>query len=160
MSLEQKRDEVSTNLADVMSTVVVFSASDGEADVPKQQYGKPSAKKQRIKNKNYYEQNKLRIKSNRKQRYYTNPQVQKCASHAASKTSYHTNPETNKRAAKAKYNADQEPHKIAARALHARALILGACSCLCSQLLYLLYITIFRYHCRDASLLQTCSLKE
>ena len=111
MSLEQKRDEVSTNLADVMSTVVVFSASDGEADVPKQQYGKPSAKKQRIKNKNYYEQNKLHIKSNRKQRYYTNPQVQKCASHAGSKTSYHTNPETNKRAAKAKYNADPEPHK-------------------------------------------------
>ena len=90
-SLVQKSDEVGTNGA--KSSVVVFSVSDdGEADVPKQQYGKLSAKKQRTKNENYYEQNKLRIKSNRKQRYYANPQVQKCAS----KASYHTNPEPKK----------------------------------------------------------------
>lgn len=64
MSLVQKTDEVCTNLANAKSAVVVFSVSDSETDVHKREYGKPSAKKQRTKNKNYYEQNKLRIQSN------------------------------------------------------------------------------------------------
>ena len=80
----------------------------------------PSAKKQKAKNKTYYEQNKSKLLPSRKQAYQEHPEAIRAASRASSKASYDANPE-GKRAAscassKASYDANPEAKRAASRA--------------------------------------------
>ena len=129
MSLLPKIDEVSTTLSDVMVPTVVdmgktFSVSDGEVDelliIHRQHRGMHSARKQRAKNRKYYEENKQKISSMRKKKYHEHPEPKKDAAHAVSKVNYAKNPQPKKAAARAaskvNYAINPQPKKDAARA--------------------------------------------
>ena len=80
---------------------------------------KDCAKKWSARNKKYYERNRARILSKRKQRYQENAEVVKAAARVASKVSYARNPEPKKcaaRASKLNYARNHQPKTDTARA--------------------------------------------
>ena len=86
----------------------------------------PSAKKRKVQNKKYYQENKLRIMSKMKQEYSIESDKKKAASKArytsdpdkkaARKARYSTDPDKEKAARKACYSIDPDKEKAARKA--------------------------------------------